>query len=385
MVLACSCMSFSQPQNPVEEQRQKALLLERSGRESEARQVWQEILKAHPANPEAYAHLGVLEAHRERYSDAVAYYRKALELNPSVTGVRLNLALALFKEGQLEVAIPEFRQVLDKLPRTSAEAQRTTILIGMSYYGVGKYAAAIPYLKDAATQDARDLPLRLALAHSCLWSKETQCVLDVYHQILELNAESAEADMLAGEAMDEMKDQAGAISMFRAAVKANPHEPNAHFGLGYLLWEQKQYAEAETEFKAELANDPAHTQAMLYLADGMIQMRRMDEARPWLEKVVSLDAKNGLGHLDLGIVCAENGQNQDALRELTEAEKLIPEEVNVHWRLGRLYRALGRRDDAKAEFDKAATLNKATDADLANKIEMGKQHGTPAQAAPEGK
>ena len=41
-----------------------------------------------------------------------------------------------------------------------------------------------------------------------------------------MNAESAEADMLAGEALDEMNDHAGATQQFRAAVKANPQEPN---------------------------------------------------------------------------------------------------------------------------------------------------------------
>ena len=109
---------------------------------------------------------------------------------------------------------------------------------------------AVPYLQQAAERDTQNLPLRLALAHSCLWSKQSPCVLKAYREILALNAESAEADMLAGEALDEMKDTAGAIEQFRAAVKANPKEPDAHFGLGYLLWTQKAYAEASSEFEA---------------------------------------------------------------------------------------------------------------------------------------
>ncbi len=89
----------------------------------------------------------------------------------------------------------------------------------------------------------------MLLAHSCLSAKQYQCVLDVYHEILLLNAESAEADMLAGEALDEMKNTAGAIEQFRAAVKADPREPNVHFGLGYLLWTQNQFDEAAKEFE----------------------------------------------------------------------------------------------------------------------------------------
>jgi tetratricopeptide (TPR) repeat protein len=92
----------------------------------------------------------------------------------------------------------------------------------------------------------------MTLADSCLWSRQYQCVLDVYHQILRLNAESAEADMLAGEAADALKDCDTAIALFRAAVKAHPRLPDAHFGLGNLLWTRKRYLAAAPEFEAEL-------------------------------------------------------------------------------------------------------------------------------------
>jgi tetratricopeptide (TPR) repeat protein len=252
--------------------------------------------------------------------------------------------------------------------------------MGLAHYGLAEYTEAIPYLKDAAAEDPQSLPLRLALAHSCLWTKQNQCVLDVYHEILALDSESAEADMVAGEAMDNMKDNEGSTKMFRAAVKANPKEPNAHFGLGYLLWTQKQYKEAASEFQAELDNDPDHVQARLYLADTYIQLNQIADAGPLLEKVVKLDPSIGLGHLDLGIVYSEAGRNDDALRELTQAAKLTPDDVDVHWRLGRLYRTLGMKDQAKAEFDKASTLNKAADQELYKKIENGNKRPPPAHS-----
>ena len=106
---------------------------------------------------------------------------------------------------------PDIHSLLKSEPASSPEAQRLTTLLGIAHYGLGEYAAAVPYLKTAAADDPQNLPFRLLLAHSCLSSQQFQCVLDVYHEILTLNAESAEADMLAGEALDEMKDNAGAI------------------------------------------------------------------------------------------------------------------------------------------------------------------------------
>src|SRR2546430_13878383 len=87
----------------------------------------------------------------------------------------------------------------------------------------------------------------------------------------------------AGEALDEMNDHAGATQQFRAAVKANPKEPNVHFGLGYLLWTQSEYEEAAQEFQAELANVPNHLQALTYLADADLKMNYPKAALPLIE------------------------------------------------------------------------------------------------------
>ncbi len=350
---------------------QTALALEQQGRNSEAEAAWRAVQKARPSSPEPYAHLGLLAARQERYQEAVPFYRRALALNPTMPGVHLNLGLALFKGGELKQAIAEFEPLLKAQPPGSAEGQRLTILIGMAHYGLGDYALAASSLRQAAAGDPQNLPLRMTLAQSCMWSDQYQCVLDTYREILTLNAESAEADMLAGEALDEMKDNAGSTKMFRAAVKANPREPNVHFGLGYLLWTQKQYPEAASEFQAELANDPEHTQAMLYLADSQVQLNRKEEAQPLLEKVVLRDPSLALGHLDLGVIYSDADRKEEALRELQAAAKLAPNDVNAHWRLGRLYRAMGKNDEAKAELAKASTLNKAADEDLYKKIANG--------------
>ena len=358
-------------------QRSAALALEQQGKYTEAEIEWKAYLKAYPSNPEPYAHLGLIEARQEHYTEAVPLYRKALALNPNVPALRLDLGLALFKAGDLNGAIPEFTELLKNAPPDSPEAQRIRILIGMAHYGLAQYAEAVPFLKEAAKHDQQNLPLRLALAHSCLWSKQYPCVMDVYKEVLTLNSESAEADMLAGEALDEMKDNAGSTKMFRAAVKANPKEPNVHFGLGYLLWTQRIYPEAAKEFEAELANDPNHAQSMLYLADTHLQLNQPEIALPLLEKAARLDPSLSLVHLDLGIIYGDSGRNEDALRELTLAAKLKPDEVNVHWRLARLYRTLGKKDEAKVEFEKASSLNKAADDELYKK--MSNAHAKPPQ------
>ena len=368
LLLAIACVVCAPPvsgqSDPLGDPRAAAFALEREGKNAEAEAAWRQIAAEAPANPEPLAHLGLLEARQEHYEKAVAFYRKALKLDPEMPGLRLNMGLSLFKNGEYKEAILDFEPMLKAQSAESFESERLTLLLGMSHYGLGEYDAAVPYLKKASESDPKNLTLLLTLAHSCLLSKQFPCVLDAYHRLVALNAESAEADMLVGEALDAMTDISGATREFRAAVAANSKEPNVHFGLGYLLWKQKQYEEAAKEFQAELVSTPSYAQAMIYLADSYIQMNRFDQAQPVLEMVVKSDPSVSMGRLDLGIVYAAAKRNQDALREFKAAEALKPDDVNVHWRMGRLYRAMGESAQARREFDKASTLNKAADAKL---------------------
>lgn len=360
VVLAITVLSLAlnAQQTPTQTTSQPQLDQRENGTESENALIASS--KAHPTDPVPLARLGLLEARQGHLSQAVVFYRRAMALKPNMPGLRLNLGLALFKDGQYKEAIQIFTTLLKLQPPSSPEKQRLDVLVGMSHYGLGEYAAAVPYLKQAADHDAQNLPLLLTLAHSCLLSKQYPCVLDVYHRMIAQNAESAEADMLVGEALDEMKDTNGATREFRAAVKANPKEPNAHFGLGYLLWTQLQFQEASQEFQAELQNTPDYSKAMLYLADSDIKLNKNEEGRPLLERVVAMEPTNSMALLDLGIVYAEANRKEDALREFKAVAALTPDDVNVHMWLGRLYRSTGNSSEAKIEFDKAKSLNRTT-------------------------
>jgi len=336
---------------------QIAFSLEREGKFDEAEAAWSALAKQYPTNPEPLAHIGLIESKQQHYAQAIRYYKRAIALNPHMPGLQLNLGLAFFKSGNYAGTIAE----LDPLLKAQPGDQQLTLLIGMSHYGLQQFSEASPLLKKASENDPQNLTLLLTLAHSCLLSNQFPCVIDAYHRLIALNAESAEADMLVGEALDEMKDPEGAIREFRAAVAANPREPNVHFGLGYLLWTKGQYPEAAREFKAEIANDPHHLQAMLYLADAEMQMNQMEEAQARLEQIEKIDPRIAMQHLDLGIVYADADQKQNAKNELEAAVKLAPKNVSAHYRLARLYRSMGMTAQAKVEFDKASSLNKAED------------------------
>jgi tetratricopeptide (TPR) repeat protein len=376
--LSARCLAQAPGQD--DDPRQVAIANEQQGEVAKAHTAWEAVLKLHSQDAEAYAHLGLLDARLEHYEDAVVRYRKALVLSPEMPGLRLNLGLALFKAGKMEGAAATLLPLLKDQPPDSQEALRVTTLIGLAHYGAGDYAAAVPFLKKAVAADSQNLPFRLTLAQSCLWSKQYQCVLDVYREIVNLNENSAEADMLAGQALDEMKDRPAAIEQFRAAVKADPKMPDVHFGLGYLLWAQLKFDDAAKELEAELTNNPNHAQALTYLADCHIQLNDSVPALPLLEKAVRLDSRIEVAHVDLGVLYANAGKSDDALRELKTAERLDPTDQNVHWRLGRFYKSMGKKTEAEVEFQKTRSLQKAADKSIFDKLHSAQEKHEKANA-----
>jgi tetratricopeptide (TPR) repeat protein len=177
----------------------------------------------------------------------------------------------------------------------------------MAHYGLGEYAEAVPYLKAAAAADAQNLQLRLALAHSCLWSKQYQCVLDTYHEILTLNAESAEADMLAGEAQDELKEYDGRDRRVSRGGEGDPEGAQCALRSGLPFVDAEAVSGSCEEFEAELNDNPNHVQATAYLADAQMQLNHPELAEPLLDKSAKVDPGLALAHLDLGILYTDAG------------------------------------------------------------------------------
>ena len=359
IVLLAATAAGAQTPGPAEAQ-----VLEQQGKLDEAAQVWRSVTRRNPTNAAAFANLGVVLSKQGSYQDAVAAYRKALALNPKLQGVYLNLGLAEFKQGHFEAAIAPLSKALTADPKS--EQVRT--LLGISYYGAQRFAEAVKYLKPVADSDPQNSELHRMLAQSCLWAKQYACAQDEFRKLLLMNPDSAAVHMFSGEALDGMGKTDEAILEFQAAAKVAPREPNVHFGLGYLYWKTHDYDIAHREFEAELQLDPNHLQALAYLGDTEMKQEHWESALGWLQKSLREKNDNRMAALDLGVVLAQLGRNDEALVALKRAVALDPAQPDAHYRLGRLYQQMGRRAESQQEFDKVRDLRQKADEDFVHKM-----------------
>ena len=374
---SCLCLSLfcagpSRAQVPAPS---AAQALEEQGKLPEAEQAWRKITQANPGDAGAFASLGLVLSRQGKYEQAVPAYKRANSLNPQLPGLHLNWGLAEFKQQHFEAALVPLRAALKADPQNL----QVRTLLGLSCYGAKQFAAAATYLELPAKVDPSNIELHRVLAQSCLSARQYDCALAEFHQILERDPDSAAAHMLSGEALDGLGRTVEAIPEFEAAAKAAPREPNVHFGLGYLYWKQHKYAEAEAAFKIELGIDPRHAQSMAYLGDIELKQNAPDRALPLLNKATQLRNDIRIAYLDIGDILAQQKKNREALAALLRAVELDPAQPDAHYRLARLYRAMGNPGAAEREFAKVSKLQERAE-DVAPKMDIP---STPVPPAPQ--
>ncbi len=68
------------------------------------------------------------------------------------------------------------------------------------------------------------------------------------------------------------------------------------------------------------------------------------------------------------------------MRELKTAARLSPEDPAPHWRLARIYQAMGNKTAANLEFQKTSSLHKAANDTILSQLKAAQEKGKPQDA-----
>lgn len=295
--------------------------------------------------------------------EAIAAYRKALAIRPKDAQTELNLGIAYFKSGKLPQAIAPLRSAAAAF---GDNAQIDTLL-GMSLFGTGKYSEAATHLQRASTADPGNTDLEQVLAQSYLYGRQYEKAKLEFERMLVRNPDSVNVHMLLGEAYDASGQLEPAIKEFQTAAQKGDL-PNLHFGLGYLLWKDRKYDQAEAEFGKELHTDPQNYQALAYLGDILIKRGATEEARKCLRRSIAIHDSIWLTHFHLGVMAQEEKRYGDAITELRRAVALNGSRPEPHYRLAQVLKATGQTKAAQRELAQVAKLHERKDEDLIHKI-----------------
>lgn len=354
-VLPCFSQSIEQAQE-----------LQARGDWKGAEESWRALLEHAPQDYRLWSSLGIALSHQERYTDAVAAYRKALAIHPKDPQTELNLGITYFKSGKLPQAIEPLRSAA----RLLGDNPQIDTLLGMSLFGTGKYGEAATHLQRASAADPDNVGLQQVLAQSYLYGRQYDKAQLEFKRMLIRDPDSANVHMLLGEAYDANGQLEPAIKEFQAATQKG-NLPNLHFGLGYLLWKDHKYDQAEAEFRKELSTDPQNYQALAYLGDTLMKRGDTAEARKRLRESIAIHDSIWLTHFHLGVLAQEEKHYGQAAAELRSAIALDATRPEPHYRLAQVLKATGQAQAARLELQKVTKLHEHKDEDLIQKITRG--------------
>lgn len=243
----------------------------------------------------------------------------------SAPALRMQVARALFETGDYQGAL----KTLSKLPasaRTSSEAA---------------------YWRSRAYE-------KLATA--------------AYLHLYQADANSYRMHQLLGDLAAARNDDAKAIEEYHAAIALKPTLPNLHYSLGHVYWKSMRVPETRAEFEEELKINPRHPGALNELGDTYLLEHQAEKALPYLKEAAALEPRNPDFHRDMGTAYSDLHQYELAAAEFQLA-LAGDHDGSVHYKLARVYQAIGQKDKAAREFAVSTAMNEESHKKLEKQTE----------------
>jgi len=288
-----------------------------------------------PTLAEAFVNLGQAYMERRDYSAAIAPLKHAVELSPNLAGAHQLLGYALLAEGYNAEAIPHLEKV----------QERTAL--GIAQIGTGQLQAAVENLQAALAQHPNDPDLLYYLGRaSGLLSKQAIDTLQATYP------DSARAHQALAENYYVLRQMPQAEKEFLEALRLRPDTPELHLELGLVYAGSAQWPKAEEEFRAQTKLQPGNAEGAYRLGTALLQQGKASEARIELQRADRLQPEMPETLYSLGKAAALAGDPAAAEKawiKLLSIEKASSLSAQTHFALAGLYRKQGKTADAERE------------------------------------
>jgi len=151
-----------------------------------------------------------------------------------------------------------------------------------------------------------------------------------------------------------------AIEQFKAGLAISPQDAGLLANLASVLADKKkQYAEAVTLYEAAVRADPKRSDRRGKFAELLTRMGKTEEALAQYREMLRLNPSDADTHNKLGIALASQGKLDEATVHLQQAVQLAPNLAYAHCNLGNALSVQHKYAEAIREYDEALRLDPA--------------------------
>ncbi len=262
-----------------------------SGDIEEAIACFRKTLQIDPASKIAHFNLAVALSSKGQTEEAIAQYRMALATDPGLTDAHLNLANALQKTGHSDEAIAHYQKALEISPNYAAVR--------------GKLAAAL------------------------LGRGELDEAIAQFRKALDISPNDPVLTGNLGLALYKKGKREDAIAQFRRALEIKPNLVEIRCNLGDALIDIGQNEEAFAQFQKVLELDPHYVRADYYWAKGLASAGKLDDAAAHLRNIVAIMPDYAPAYSALALIFFRQKNTKEAIDSWQRALALNPNETDV--------------------------------------------------------
>ena len=332
-----------------------------NGDDASAIEKYRSIIKLAPHLAAAYNNLGVLYFNKHDFEHASEILKRGLELNPDMPTAVAILGMSYVQLGANDKAEPLLRQALSANPKDD----RVEMMLARLLINARKLDEAVSHLNNFLTRNPKDQQGWYLLGKTYLQLSENSL-----KKINEIDPNSVVAHEIAGEIDESMHNYDLAMVEYQKAVDLAPHLPGTHMHMGDAYWYIGKWQSAQTEFKAELTNDPNNCMAHWKLANSMLEANdsseeALSESNASLKRCPTLMQ----ARVDRARALVRLNRQPEALPDLLMAEKDSPSEPTIHFLLANVYRAQGKSVEAQEEMRTYGKLQREASAAVAKQAD----------------
>lgn len=364
-----------------------ALSHHQAGRLDDAERIYRRVLAADPAQPDALHLLGVVMMARGdhgaahelltaavaaapempgfhnalananrglgRLDDAVAAYRRALELDPKAAAVATNLAATLLEQGDLTGAAEAITQALD----IDASYPDAHFVQGELHRIAGDAAAAEVSYRRALGGEGVVGPAHLQLALLLRRQGRLGEAEATLQNLVDRQPTHASGFFHLGVTRQMRGDLAGAAHAYDAAQRCGLASAELFTNLGLALQGLGRLADAETYQRRAVTAEPDAPDLQVNLAGVLRDQGRLEEAADACRRAISLRPDFAEAHALLGVLLSRLEDDAGALAALARAARLRPDSAAILNEYGNALMDAGETAQAVGAYREACRID----------------------------
>ncbi|KYC35573.1 serine/threonine protein kinase [Scytonema hofmannii PCC 7110] len=299
-----------------------------------------------------------------RYSSALAFYQKALSLEPDNLKILNNTGRALYKLGQSKEALETYEKVLQLNPNADDLAEAWSGK-GIAHIGLRQYQEASKAFEELKQlrPDKPNVWYETGLAVEQLQGPQAarmyyRDALDAYEDFLKKNGKDPISLTVKGDTLQKLNRYEEALNSYREALKIDENFYEALLGKGNTLLTLQKPQDAFWALDRASKIRPQQN-PQVWFTRGLLLTREFgkhEEAIKSFDQAIKLDNQYYDAWQGKGLALSDLKRYEAALAALNKAKDLAPNNALIWANIWSVLQELGKTQEAEQAYQKAIEL-----------------------------